>query len=110
MLTGGEEPYGVAPVPVPLHDLARSGLPRSVDGNGAARGISTACPGLTAQDGAAPVTATGAFVAKLFPPNRPPAALRELYARGPAIAQAFPPFRPARGTWWPPPPGMPLVR
>ncbi|GIJ51776.1 TetR family transcriptional regulator [Virgisporangium aliadipatigenens] len=58
------------------------------------RGISSTCPELSAEDGAALVMAASAFVAKLFPLTRPPEALRELYAREPTIARAFPPFRP----------------
>ncbi|MEU8236563.1 hypothetical protein AB0C12_43820 [Actinoplanes sp. NPDC048967] len=45
-------------------------------------------------DGAALVMAASAFVAKLSPLTRPPAALRELYEREPEIARVFPPFRP----------------
>ncbi len=56
--------------------------------------ISVACPPLTSADGAALVMAASAFVTKLFPLTRPPAALRELYAQEPDIARAFPPFRP----------------
>jgi len=58
------------------------------------RDIAAACPPLTDADGAALVMTASAFVAKLFPLTRPPATLRELYAREPAIARAFPPFRP----------------
>jgi AcrR family transcriptional regulator len=58
------------------------------------RHIATAAPELTVRDGAGLVMAASAFVAKLFPPTRPSAALRELYDREPQIAQAFPPFRP----------------
>ena len=58
------------------------------------RQIMAACPGLTETDGASLVMAASAFVAKLFPLTRPPAALRELYEREPDIARVFPPFRP----------------
>ncbi|SDT05850.1 TetR/AcrR family transcriptional regulator [Actinoplanes derwentensis] len=56
--------------------------------------IAAACPELTVADGASLVMAGSAFVAKLFPVTRPPAALRELYEREPEIAGVFPPFRP----------------
>jgi hypothetical protein len=58
------------------------------------RQITVACPQLSGTDGASLVMAAAAFVAKLFPLTRPPAALRELYAREPEIARVFPPFRP----------------
>jgi AcrR family transcriptional regulator len=59
------------------------------------RSIATACPPMTAENGAALVMAAAAFVAKLFPLTRPPEALRELYRLEPEIAGAFPPLRPA---------------
>lgn len=58
------------------------------------RQIVAACPQLTETDGASLVMAASAFVAKLFPVTRPPAALRQLYDREPEIARVFPPFRP----------------
>ena len=57
--------------------------------------IATACPELTDAEGASVVFAAGAFVGRLHPITRPPAALAELYAREPAIAAVFPPFLPA---------------
>ncbi|SES16727.1 transcriptional regulator, TetR family [Lentzea xinjiangensis] len=57
--------------------------------------IVAACPELTGSQGAAVVFAAGAFVGRLHPITRPPAALAELYAREPAIAAVFPSFRPA---------------
>ncbi|MFG1604822.1 TetR/AcrR family transcriptional regulator [Actinoplanes sp. NPDC049265] len=58
------------------------------------RSIAAACPPMTAENGAALVMASAAFVAKLFPLTRPPEALRELYRQEPRIAGAFPPLRP----------------
>jgi AcrR family transcriptional regulator len=57
--------------------------------------ITTACPELTAGEGASVVFAAGAFVGRLHPITRPPATLAELYEREPAIAAVFPPFGPA---------------
>ncbi|HEX7307892.1 TetR/AcrR family transcriptional regulator [Lentzea sp.] len=57
--------------------------------------IAAVCPELTEQEGASVVFAAGAFVGRLHPITRPPAALAELYAREPGIAAVFPPFGPA---------------
>ncbi|GGM87827.1 TetR family transcriptional regulator [Lentzea pudingi] len=57
--------------------------------------IAAVCPELTTAEGASVVFAAGAFVGRLHPITRPPAALAELYEREPAIAAVFPPFQPA---------------
>ncbi|MFD5826155.1 TetR/AcrR family transcriptional regulator [Lentzea sp. NPDC060358] len=73
--------------------------------------IVRACPELSGQEGASVVFAAGAFVGRLHPITRPPAALAELYAREPAIAAVFPPFRPAlRGFLVATATGLPAVR
>jgi len=56
--------------------------------------IAAACPPMSAENGAAMVMASAAFVTKLFPLTRPSEALRELYQREPEIGDAFPPLRP----------------
>ncbi|MFD9698743.1 TetR/AcrR family transcriptional regulator [Lentzea sp. NPDC059081] len=57
--------------------------------------IAASCPELAEHEGSSVVFAAGAFVGRLHPITRPPAALAELYAREPGIAAVFPPFRPA---------------